>query len=253
MVAAEEVVASDGEGDAVIGEEIVTSSDAVTSDDKASAALGQTMVLSDDDQAQAKVDVMKNWGFILSIGIADLIAGCAAVAAPIYATAIAQVTQVAALFVIGFTNVLGVFFVEKGQKARSLLLGIAQIALGTLIGNNPVESRYLATWLIACLGFADGLYSLVLAIQNSKLAERGWVIFGGVVSMVVSCVVAANLDVASLFTLGAVLGGLFITAGWSRIFVALGGRDDANAIIDPTSATATDTSTGSATAITTAS
>lgn len=196
------------------------------------------MVLSDDDKIEAKQAIMKNWGFILSTGIADVIAGCAAVATPIYATAIAQITQVAALFVIGFTNVIGVFFVEKGLKARSLLLGLAQLGLGALIGNNPVESRYLATLLIASLGFSDGLYRLILAVQNTDLPERGWTIFGGLASIAVSCLVAANLEVASLFTLGAVLGGLFISAGWSRIFVALGGREDANAIIDPTSAAA---------------
>lgn len=191
------------------------------------------LVISDDDQAEAKLAICKNWGFILTTGVADVIAGCAAVAAPIYATALAQVTQVAALFVIGFTNILGTFYVEQGLKARSLLLGIGQLGLGTLLGNNPVESRYLATMLIASMGFADGLYRLLLAVQNTDLPERGWTIFGGLASMAVSCIVAANLEVASLFTLGAVMGGLFISAGWGRIFVALGGREDANDIIDP--------------------
>ena len=194
------------------------------------------MVISDDDMAEAKLEISKNWGFILTTGVADLLAGCAALIAPIYATAIAQITQVAALFVIGFTNILGVFYVEQGLKARSLLVGLGQLALGTLIGNNPVESRYMATLLLSSLGFADGLYRLILAVQNSDLPERGWTIFGGLASMVVSCLVAANLEIASLFTLGAVMGGIFISAGWTRIFVALGGREDANAIIDPSSA-----------------
>lgn len=193
------------------------------------------MVIDDDDMAQAKLDIQKNWGFILTTGVADVFAGCAAVTAPIYATAIAQVTQVAALFVIGFANILGTFYVEKGLKARYLLLGIAQLAMGTLLGNNPIEFRYLATLSIASLGFADGLFRLILAIQNSDLPERGWTIFGGFASMAVSCLVAANLDIASLFTLGAVMGGLFISAGWGRIFVALSGREDANAVLDPAS------------------
>ncbi len=210
----------------------------MTSNDKADAILGEMMVIDDDDMATVKLEIQKNWGFILTTGVADVVAGCAALAAPIYATAIAQVTQVAALFVIGFSNILGTFYVEKGLKARSLLLGVAQLAMGTLLGNNPIEFRYLATLSIASLGFADGLYRLVLAIQNADLSGRGWTIFGGLVSMAVSCLVAANLDIASLFALGAVMGGLFITAGWGRIFVALSGREDANAVLDPANAAA---------------
>eukprot|EP00544_Gedaniella_sp_CCMP2646_P003625 CAMPEP_0202494318 /NCGR_PEP_ID=MMETSP1361-20130828/11098_1 /ASSEMBLY_ACC=CAM_ASM_000849 /TAXON_ID=210615 /ORGANISM="Staurosira complex sp., Strain CCMP2646" /LENGTH=265 /DNA_ID=CAMNT_0049124753 /DNA_START=23 /DNA_END=820 /DNA_ORIENTATION=+ len=208
----------------------------VTSEDKADAVLGEILVISDDDMAAAKLEIQKNWGFILTTGVADILAGCAAIAAPIYATAIAQVTQLAALFVIGFSNIVGTFYVEKGLKARSLLLGVAQIATGIVLGNNPVEFRYLATLFIASLGFADGLYRLVLAVQNADLAERGWTIFTGLVSMAVSSLVAANLDVTSLFALGMVMGSLFIGAGWGRIFVAFCGRADANAVLDPTSA-----------------
>lgn len=185
--------------------------------------------------AEALLAIKQNWGFILTAGIADVVAGCAAIATPIFATAVAQITNVAALLVVGFNNVLGVFYVEKGYKARSLLLGLSQIALGILLGNNPEESRYLGTLMIASLCFADGLYRLLLAIQNSDLPERGWTIFGGLVSMVVSVLVTTNLDVASLLTIGAVMGGLLISAGWTRIFVALSGREDANAIIDPSS------------------
>lgn len=192
-------------------------------------------MVDDDDMAEAKLLISKNWGFILTTGCANVISGCAAVAAPIYATAIAQITQIAALFVIGFTNILGVFYVEKGYKAQSLLVGLGQLAIGTFLGNNPIESRYMATLLLSSLGFTDGLYRLILAVQNSNLPERGWTIFGGLASMVVSCIVAANLEIASLFTIGAVLGGFLISAGWTRIFVALGGREDANAIIDPSS------------------
>jgi uncharacterized membrane protein HdeD (DUF308 family) len=210
----------------------------VTSEDKANAVLGEILVISDDDMAAAKLEIQKNWGFILTSGVADILAGCAAIAAPIYATAIAQVTQLAALFVIGFTNILGTFYVEKGLKARSLLLGVAQVAMGIVLGNNPVEFRYLATLFIASLGFADGLYRLVLAVQNADLAERGWTIFTGLVSMAVSSLLAANLDVTSLFALGMIMGNLFIGAGWGRIFVALCGRADANAVLDPASAAA---------------
>jgi len=214
---------------------VIVSDTVVTSDDKADAVLGEMMVIDDDDMAEVKLAIKKNWGFILTTGVADVVAGCAAVGAPIYATAIAQITQVAALFIIGFINILGVFYVEQGFKARSLLLGLAQLALGTLLGNNPIEFRYMATLLISSLGFADGLFRLLLAIQNTDLPERGWTIFGGFTSMAVSCLVAANIEISSLFTLGAVMGGLFISAGWARIFVALGGREDANAIIDPSS------------------
>ena len=193
------------------------------------------MVISDDDMAQAKLDIAKNWGFVLTTGVADVVAGCAAIAAPIYATALAQMTQVAALLVIGFANVLSVFWVEKGLKARYLLLGLFQIAMGTLLGNNPVESLFMATLIIASMGFADGLFRLILAVQNSDLPQRGWTIFGGIVSMAVSVFITSNLDIASLFTVGAVMGGLLISAGWARIFVALSGREDAIAKIDPSS------------------
>lgn len=143
---------------------------------------------------QQKLEIQKNWGFILTTGVADILAGYAAIAAPIYATAIAQVTQLAALFIIGFTNILSTFYVEKGLKVRSLLLGVAQVAMGIVLGNNPVEFRYLATLFIASLGFADGLYRLVLAVQNADLTEHGWTIFTGLVSMADSSLVAANLD-----------------------------------------------------------
>jgi len=180
------------------------------------------------DQEEAAKQIAKNWGFILLSGSLSLSAGMWAFALPIFATDIAQLSTALTLIGVGAMNVVGTFYVEKGYKLQSFILGAAQLALGAMMETDPVKNVIFLTLAIAGTVFVEGLYKLVLAAQNRKM--EGWwaVLFSGLASVAGSVYVVKFLDLTAAFVPGLALGCSLVSGGFSRILVSLAGRELAN-------------------------
>jgi uncharacterized membrane protein HdeD (DUF308 family) len=197
-------------------------------DDDSSSGLLQSLVDSDIlviDTDVAATEIADNWGLILLSGTLGLAAGCLALYNPFEATDVAFLSSLAALTVSGVIHTGGSLFAERGYKILTLILGIAQLALSGVMAMDPFESE-LGLSLGVCMSvFADGLYRVVLAVQNPDLP--GWwpTFLGGFVGMATSVYVTKYMPLTFIAAPGIAMGVSLVSTGIARICVGIAGRN----------------------------
>lgn len=197
-------------------------------DDDSSSGLLQSLIDTDIlviDTDVAATEISDNWGLILLSGTLGVVAGCLALYNPFEATDVAFLSSLAALTVSGVINTGGSLFAERGYKILTLILGISQLALSAGIMTIDPSDSELGLSLAVCMSvFADGLYRVVLAVQNPDLP--GWwpTFLGGFVGMATSAYVTKYMPLTFIAAPGIAMGVSLVTTGIARIWVGLAGR-----------------------------
>lgn len=205
---------------------LAVSGGASSSDD--SSGLLQTLRDTDIlvvDTEVAATEAAENWGLILLSGTLGVAAGCLALYNPFEATDVAFLSTFATLVVAGVVNMGGSFFAERGYKILTLIMGISQLALGAFMNSNPFESELGLSLGVTMSVFADGLYRVVLAVQNPDLP--GWwpTFLGGLVGMATSAYVTKCMPLTFVAAPGIALGVSLVATGIARISVGIAGRN----------------------------
>lgn len=193
-----------------------------------------TYRLTDASVDEMKREIAKNWGWLVVSGMLNLFIGFWALACPNVASAFAIFWIGLTLMIVGLANMAGLWYVEKGLRTASFILGLCQVGLGILALKYPFESLAMLTIFIAIVFMSDGLYRILLACSNRErgLPHWGWTLANGVASIAFSCLVLSAFPMSSLFTIGILVGVNLISLGIARIVIGMEGRKIANEQIE---------------------
>src|SRR5437763_1921924 len=119
-----------------------------------------------------------------------------------------------AVFIVGIMMlVVGVIEIFTAFSARGwgrfllwLLLGALYVFAGFICLQNPFQA---AVWLTLMLGIAlivGGLVRIFLATQMKHGTPWGWVVFSGILSVLLGLMIVAKWPASSFYTLGIFLG-----------------------------------------------
>jgi uncharacterized membrane protein HdeD (DUF308 family) len=180
------------------------------------------------DVEEAKKEIARNWGFILTSGVLNVLGGSLATFLPVYATGVAYTMVAASLAILGVVGVAGTFYAEKGMKAKSLIFGAANLFLYYRMWHYPFESVNILTAYILAFTITDGLHESAFAIQNKELPHRNWNFLSGLSSIAVGVYAAIKMPVSSMVVPGICLGINLITSGISKVAIGLFGQEEAN-------------------------
>jgi len=164
------------------------------------------------------------WKTVLARGLLTLILGAAVLVWPDKSIDLASVLFGVFLVVSGATEIVLAFTPDVNAGTRVLLFisGALSLVLGVL-AFRYLEQGY-ATWLMAIwigVGFIfAGVTEIALAIEESGLPDRGWLIFTGVLSMIAGVVVLL-WPFASISVLAIVVGIWLVILGIAEIVWAL--------------------------------
>lgn len=167
------------------------------------------------------------WGVLL------IVAGIVAIVVPAPA-ALAFTLLLAWLFVFAGVVEVVYAFHQRGEDgfAWKLLAGIALLALGIVMLVNPVVS--IATLALVIGGFmmAHGVTSAMLAFKLKPKPGWGWVLFDGVLSIVIAFLIAAGWPANSIGFVGILVGICMMSGGFWRIALGRALRSGAVAVPD---------------------
>ena len=164
------------------------------------------------------------WGWIVALGVVSVIAGVIALATDIFATAIAVYVIGFMMLFSGATEIVAAFNAKDwSHRILWLLLGALYVFAGIICLQNPFAA---ATILTLMLGFAliiGGLLRIFLATRMKQGTPWGWVVFSGILSVLLGAMIVAKWPASSFYTLGIFLGIdlIFIGSGWLNIGLAL--------------------------------
>jgi uncharacterized membrane protein HdeD (DUF308 family) len=162
-------------------------------------------------------------------GVISLILGLLAIAAPAF-------TGLSVLVSVGFLVMGGgvlrmLWAFGAGTFGKGLLafaIGVLTLLCGIVLVTNPLFTSGFLTILIAICLFADGLAELVGSFSLGPNSGRGWLIIGGIASMVLAVMIWRQFPFSGLWAIGVFLGVKLLFVGIAMLTVGSGVKSFTN-------------------------
>jgi uncharacterized membrane protein HdeD (DUF308 family) len=167
----------------------------------------------------------RRWGWLLVLGIVQIIAGWAAIAVPVVASFAAVAIFGALLMVTAIFQLIHAFKVRSWPRSAWYGLGgVFYAVAGVLVAMYPVSGALALAVMIAILLIADGALRVGFAMAVRPVAGWGWVIAGGLGSIVVGVILLIGWPATALWVTGLLLGINLIFTGSMHVVLALASR-----------------------------
>jgi uncharacterized membrane protein HdeD (DUF308 family) len=169
------------------------------------------------------------WGWLLALGIVQIIAGSIAVAVPIVASLAAAAVFGAVLIVTAIFQLIHAFKVAAWPRSAWYGLGgVFYLIAGLLVVAFPLGGALTLAVMIAVLLIVEGALRVVLAMTVPVAPGRGWLMAAGYCSILVGVLLLIGWPVTALWVTGLLLGVNLIFTGAMSIAVALATRKGAS-------------------------
>jgi uncharacterized membrane protein HdeD (DUF308 family) len=162
----------------------------------------------------------RRWGWLLALGIIQLVSGGLALALPVLASVAAAIFVGWLLLFSAAAHLLHAFQVRGWRGFVLHLLGaLVYGAAGVLLIFNPLQGAASLTLVLAWLFIADGVIRGVLALRLRPADRWGWFLASAIVSFAVGIMLIAGWPASGLWALGTLLGINLIFSGVSYLFL----------------------------------
>ena len=111
-----------------------------------------------------------------------------------------------------------------GHIAWKLLVAIVYLIFGIYLLLHPVIGVAALTLVLAVFFVIEGVMDLVAYFQNRKAGASGWILFDGIVTLVLGVLVWRQWPSSSLWVIGTLVGISMIMTGTTRLMMALAVR-----------------------------
>src|SRR5262245_21061253 len=145
------------------------------------------------------------WSIVLSILM--IVAGVIAIASPLMAGVV--ITALVGWLLL-FSAVLHLTFAFQASKAGGvlweLLLAIVYGLVGFYVLTNPGVGLVTLTFVLAFFLFVEGILEFVLSIQLRHETGSGWILFDGIVTLILAILIWSRWPSSSVWALGTLVG-----------------------------------------------
>lgn len=175
--------------------------------------------------AFSAVDAIKrNWGWFLTLGIVLVVLGFLAIAAAAYTSLVTIVVLGCLFFVGGLVKLVYSFWAREWNGfLLSLLGGLLYAVVGLLMLAKPLSALAALTLLVGALFLVSGVFKIIASIVL-RFEHWGWMLFSGIISLILGGMILAEWPVSSLWVIGLFVGIDMVFFGWTYIILALGAR-----------------------------
>lgn len=184
------------------------------------ATITQTMNV---DSAAAPLG--RHWGWLLALGVVEIIAGCIAIAVPVIASLAAVAIFGAVLWVTAILQLVHAFQVRAWPRSAWYgLSGLFYAVAGLLVVAYPLGGALTLAVLIGVLLIAEGTLRVAFGMSARPVIGWGWLVAGGIGSLFVGVILLLGWPATALWATGLLLGINLIFTGSTRITLALVSR-----------------------------
>ena len=178
---------------------------------------GQTLIEQGLDQ------IRQNWAWIVGAGACLILAGTAAIAAPLMSSLAVEMVVASLLVVGGIAAVVAAFYArEWGGFFTRFISGLLHVAVGTAMAFNPVAGLISLTMLVVVFFGFEGALRFIAAFQSRKVGRAWvWILASGILAVGCCGIIASQLPVSSLVLIGSLAGIHLIFSGWAHVMLGL--------------------------------
>jgi len=169
--------------------------------------------------------VRKASGWSMLWGILMLLCGILAITMP-FASSVGIVLMLA--WLILFAAVCHLIFAFQSDSIGGflwkLLLAIIYGCAGVYMLMHPLLGVVSLTLLLAIFFVIEGLVEIVLYFNIRGAANAGWVLFDGIVTLILGCLIWRRWPSSSVWVIGTLVGISLIFSGISRFMLSSAAR-----------------------------
>jgi len=163
--------------------------------------------------------------WLIVFGILQAILGFFALTTPLYAGL--AVTYMAGIIIL-INGLIGIFAVSRAPSWGQGIFRFFSSALGVLVGiltiMHPLYGLGFLTIMLAMFFIMSGSDNLVLGYRMKGVDGRGWVIFGGALSILLGVSLLTHWPFSAKWAVGTLLGIHVLMAGWGKLMVGAAAR-----------------------------
>jgi uncharacterized membrane protein HdeD (DUF308 family) len=170
-------------------------------------------------------NVRKGGGRAMAFGVVTMILGALALAAPlVMGSSIALLVGVLVL-VGGVARMIWAFGAGSlGRGLVRLLVGALTLVCGLAMIASPLFAAGLLTIVLAAYFLLDGVFEVSAAFAVRPRAGWGWMLFGGIVSIVLAVMMWRQYPLSGPWAIGVLLGIKLFLAGLMMITLGSAAR-----------------------------
>jgi uncharacterized membrane protein HdeD (DUF308 family) len=170
-------------------------------------------------------------GVSIGMAVAMIVLGFLAVLLP-FATGIGISILVGWIIVFSGFAYLAYAFAARGAGAFlwRTLVGVAYVIGGFYLAFHPGIALESLTLLVAAIFLAEGMLQLVVFVQFRALPGSGWLLFDGIVTLLLAYVIWRPWPASSTWAIGTIVGINLIVSGFTRLMYSVAARKTVNAI-----------------------
>ena len=181
--------------------------------------------------------VKKDSAMLIVLGVVTVIVGVLAMLAPMLAGAMVTLMVGLLLIAAGIARTIFAFKCKSwGKGILVFLLGLLTLLAGLFVVARPGVGLLSLTLFLAAYLIVDGIVEIVEAFDLKPIQGWGWVLFGGIVSILLGIMIWRGWPESSVFIIGLLVGIKLIFAGWAMVgmgIAARGGASDAENAVEP--------------------
>jgi uncharacterized membrane protein HdeD (DUF308 family) len=171
------------------------------------------------DQISDQISHHRGWFIFLSLLL--IVAGVAAIAFPVLSSLAVEVWTAIAFIIAGVAQTIHAFAVRSwGGFFLGLLVGLLYLVAGVVLWNNPLAGVVTLTVFLAAVLVVDGVFRSILAFQIRPRAGWLWLLFGGIVSIILGLMIWGQLPSSALWVLGLLLGINLVFSGFTFLMLS---------------------------------
>lgn len=163
-------------------------------------------------------------------GIVVIILGILAMVMPFIA-GVAVMTMIGIILIA--TGVAQFFYTFKsksfGEGALRFIFSLLVVFAGLALVLQPGAGLATITLFLAMWFFVDGIWSLISGFRWRPLEGWGWMVFSGIVSVILGVMIYRQYPVSAAWLVGVLVGIRLIFAGWTMIVMGAVGEAIADA------------------------
>ncbi len=179
------------------------------------------MTINSDDPPFA-LGIKRSRNMMIALGIVMILAGIAAIVFPFFSS-LGIVGMVAIMLIIA--SIAQSVSAFSFPKWSGIILGLIVAALwligGLYLLAQPLEGVFILTVVVAAIFVVEGVIKTVLSIQMRPLAGWGWLLFDGVISVVLGVMLWQQLPSSALWALGTLAGISIMISGWTLVMMPI--------------------------------
>jgi uncharacterized membrane protein HdeD (DUF308 family) len=111
-----------------------------------------------------------------------------------------------------------------GRILWELLVAVLYVIVGIYFLQHPVLGVAALTLALAIFFVIEGVFDLVAYFQSRGLPGSGWILFDGIVTLILGLLVWRHWPSSSLWVIGTLVGISMIFTGMTRLMLSLAAR-----------------------------